>query len=304
MGLLQEIIESAADPSISVSDFLRRCKTLSYRLGNESFKIWVDRELGGYPAGIDLPAYRTGFRGIVLAQLSGPFGSGASNVPVPISLIPAGGWEDFEFRDGVGTLEALVEGSKADGASTVHYNIPVELFADIDIYEMHSTVRMWSQLSIHHVQGILDRVRTSAQTFALEIESEDPSAGDVAGAAAKIAGSRITQIFNTSIQASNVSMAQGNSGSVEQTIDVVVGDVESLMSRLEELGVALDDRSELRLALAEDAANGDTSEPGEKTRGWLSRMVWRSVSSAGRIAEASVAALVATSIAHYYGINS
>jgi len=240
----------------------------------------------------------------VFAQLSGPFGSGANNVPVPISLIPAGGWDDFEFRDGVGTLEALVEDSKADGASTVHYNIPVELFAHIEIYEMHSTVRMWAQLSIHHVQGILDRVRTSAQTFALEIESEDPSAGDVAGAAAKILGSRITQFFNTSIQASNVSVAQGNSGSIEQTIGVAVGDVESLMARLETLGVALDDRSELRLALAEDAANGDTGGPGEKTRGWLSKIVWKAAASAGRVAEASVAGLVAVAIAHYYGINS
>lgn len=39
---------------MKVSDLLRKCKILAYRLGNDDFKSWVENELNGYPKDIEV----------------------------------------------------------------------------------------------------------------------------------------------------------------------------------------------------------------------------------------------------------
>lgn len=58
------------------------------RVQHEPFKAWVGHELNGYPAGVPLPAYRTGYHGTMKAQLAGPFGASATNVEVPATIFP------------------------------------------------------------------------------------------------------------------------------------------------------------------------------------------------------------------------
>ncbi|RZG43836.1 AbiTii domain-containing protein, partial [Acinetobacter wuhouensis] len=58
MSLLREIQNDAVNSNVKVSDLLRRCKVLAYRLGNEDFKTWVDSELNGYELLDGIPSYR------------------------------------------------------------------------------------------------------------------------------------------------------------------------------------------------------------------------------------------------------
>ena len=51
-SLLQEIQTAATDPALSLSDMLRKCQILAFRLRHEPFKALASHELNGCPAGV------------------------------------------------------------------------------------------------------------------------------------------------------------------------------------------------------------------------------------------------------------
>jgi hypothetical protein len=225
-------------------------------------------------------------------------------VSVPTSLLPDWQkWDASDFRQGVAELDALTKGAKAAGSRVVRHTVPPEIFADIEIWDGYSTVGMHLDLSLALIDGILDQVRTRALTFVLEIEAEEPSAGDPGPEAPRIEESRLTAIYYTAILGGSVNLAQGNSGSVQQgQVTVVEGDLESLISRLAEIGIGEPDRLDLREAIEADEGEKTANEPGERTKSWLATITLKAATSAGRVTEGGVAALAATAIAHYLGI--
>src|SRR5437868_14569293 len=65
-----------------VSELLRRCQMLAARVGISELGDWVRYELNGYPEAAELPEYRI-LHGNAIGTLSGPFGSGMRNAPLP-----------------------------------------------------------------------------------------------------------------------------------------------------------------------------------------------------------------------------
>lgn len=55
MSLLQQIQGSATDRDQSVSDLLRKCQILAYRLQHEPLKTWLAYELTGVRPGRSYP---------------------------------------------------------------------------------------------------------------------------------------------------------------------------------------------------------------------------------------------------------
>ena len=78
MSLLREIQNDAVNSNVKVSDLLRKCKILAYRLGNNDFKSWVEFELNGYSKIEILPNYRV-LKVNSKGHFSGAFGSGLRN---------------------------------------------------------------------------------------------------------------------------------------------------------------------------------------------------------------------------------
>lgn len=306
VDLLGEIQSAAVDPNHSVSDLLRKCQILAFRLKHEPFKQWVAHELNGYPDGSSLPPYRAEIHGQLKAQTAGPFGSGANNIEVPLSLIPESVRDEatrFAFYQGVAVLESLVVGARAGGQGTIHSPFPVDLAARIEILEGHQTMRIWNEVPISIVSGILDQVRNRALNFALEIEAENPAAGSRRGETKQddppIPLARADVIFQTVIQGGQVAIGPNASLQVE----VVPGDRESLMHYLEGLGVSDSDRADLRAALDEDATEDDSGRrPGKRVSAWLGRIGLTLASSGGRVSEGTVAGLIAAAVARYLGL--
>ena len=84
--LLDEIIDLATSDKQRLSVVLRKCLVLAQKLKNERLKAWANLELDGYKSVATIPEYRI-FNASALGHLSGPFGSDATNVPIPPVLL-------------------------------------------------------------------------------------------------------------------------------------------------------------------------------------------------------------------------
>lgn len=307
MDLLSDIQAAAVDPNHSLGDLLRKCQILAFRLKHEPFKAWVAHELSGYPNDATLPQYRASMRGQLKAHLAGPFGSSGQNVPVPVSLFPKEIRDDVtrsDFYQGVGMLESLVAQAGKVGQTSMKSPFPVEIYARLEIWQGYQTMEMWLEVPINAVAGVLDQVRSRALAFVLEIEAENPTAGEATRDAAGVAEppvplSRTDAIFYNVIFGGQVAI--GPNASVE--VSVVPGDLESLMRYLEHQGVDMDARQGLAEAIAADAAEGDpTPGPGKRVAAWLGRASLKVASSGGRVGEGTAAALIAAAVARYLGL--
>jgi hypothetical protein len=108
--LLRQIQNEAADSKNEISDLLRKCRILAFRLGTTEFKEWVDFELNGYPKDTELPGYR-----ILPAQaygsFSGPFQSVVNNVPLAATALKAEHRDFAErvfLRGPIGSIQRVI----------------------------------------------------------------------------------------------------------------------------------------------------------------------------------------------------
>lgn len=294
MSLLADIQVAATDQSHSISDLLRKCQILAFRLRHEPFKAWVSNELNGYPNEATLPPYRANLYGEIKADASGPYGSIVKNSPVPISLFPKDMRDEvrrFDFYQGVATLESTVAQADKSGHLNVKRIFPVEVYSIMEIWQGHQTVSMWAELPISGIVGVLDQVRSRALEFSLEIESENPDAGATATSEPPVPLGRADAIFNTVIYGGQVAIGPG------ATVNVMPGDLPSLLAYLEAQGVAKADRDELVAAL-----DADERKLGPRVKAWLGEIMMKAAASGGRIAEGAAGGLVAAAVARFLGL--
>jgi hypothetical protein len=294
VSLLTEIQTAATDPAQSLSDLLRKCQILAFRLRHEPFKTWVGHELNGYPNEVTPPPYRTSLRGDIKATLAGPFGASGQNVPVPISLFPAEVRDQatrFDFYQGVAALESTVADAKSGGHTAIQSMFPVEIAARLEIWQGYQTMNMWLEVPIAAVVGVLDQVRSRALEFVLEIEAENPEAGATATAEPPVSLARADAIFNTVIYGGQVAIGP------KATVNVTPGDLASLMAYLEGQGVAATDRAELEAAL-----KADKDKLGPRVKAWLGEMAVKAAGAGGRIGEGAAGGLIGAAVARFLGL--
>jgi len=292
--LLDEIQTAATDPSLSLSDLLRKCQILAFRLRHEPFREWVSHELNGYPDEVTPPPYRTSLRGSLKADVTGPFGSGYKNVQVPLSLFPVELRDEvdrFKFYQGVATLERLIADAERTGDTRIMSMFPVEMSANMSIVRGYQTMTMWCEVPVASVVGVLDQVRSRALEFVLEIEAENPDAGASATKEPPIALAKTDSIFNTVIYGGQNAIGPG------ATVNVTPGDLGSLLAFLEAQGVAKADRDELEVALADDKG-----KLGPRVKVWLGGMSVKAASFGGGVAVHATGALIAAGVLHYFGL--
>lgn len=290
MSLLSDIQTSALDPKTSVADLLRRCQILAVRLRHEPFKAWVSHELSGYPNSSELPSYRGPFQAELKANLVGIQGLW-KDVSVPTSHIPASYRDEvlaLRFYDGVGELASMLDDAKRQGGGYVGRRLPAELAAATPVWQGYNTIELSVVMSPTIISGILDQVRSKALEFALEIEAENPKAGEVVGPDPAVPIGRTNTIFQTAIWGGNVAVGPG------AQVQVVQGDLGSLMRYLETAGVDAGGRREL-----DEAIKADGQKPGSRVKGWLGELPFKAAASGGRIAEAAISAAVL----HYFGLK-
>lgn len=215
MSLLRQIQNDAVNSNVSVSDLLRKCKILAYRLGNEDFKNWVEYELKGYPKDLDgLPEYRVLNNVNSKGHFSGAFGSGLRNADIPTYNLPNDLQENLSkasFYSPIATLENLA--SSNSSVLTQDWKPIVIAHYGGGMYEGYVCMQAWKIIPTSFVIGVVDTIKTKILNFVLEIEMINKDAGDVEINSTPIPQEQVSQIFNINISGSVGNLASGNSHS-------------------------------------------------------------------------------------------
>ena len=143
----------------------------------------------------------------------------------------------------------------------------------------------------------------AALTFVLEIEEENPAAGEPSvpgNADPPVPIERTAAIFYNVIFGGAVAI--GTNASV--AVAVTPGDVASLMRFLEGQGVGRADREELAAALEADAAGSNSQlRPGDHVRHWIGNMTLKLAASSGRVSEGAAGGLIAGAFPQVHGAD-
>lgn len=211
MSLLREIQSAAIDSNTDLASLLRKCKVLAARLGSNEFKAWVDKELSGYKSVDGLPDYRI-LHVHSKGHFAGPFGSSISNADIPMVCIPEGFRERMSrsyMTEPVASMEALVAKCE-EGAAQEPWNPDFVALVGGKIYERMNCMQAWKVIPITGVIAALDEIRNRILNFVLEIEAQDPGAGEAAINSAPVPAEKVHQIFNTYISGSVQNVATGS----------------------------------------------------------------------------------------------
>lgn len=212
MSLLRDIQKSAVDANEPIGTLLRKCKILAVRLGSSELKTWVDSELNGYTKQDEIPEYRIMSIGC-LGHFSGGFGSAIKNAEIPSRCIPK------DFRAGlftsylaqpISSIESLINDSE-DGTVQQPWPADVTALFGTNIYQGYNCMAAWKVIPVNALVGILDMIRSRVLNFVLEIESEDPEAGDAPINSRPVSEERIQQVFHTYITGNVQNVATGGS---------------------------------------------------------------------------------------------
>lgn len=189
--LIDQIEQEALDATASLADALRKCMILGGKAGSEQLRDWATRELEGYFGdGDKLPKYR-----VVGAQIQIDAATSQGLIqqqPFPPSSLPdfvrENVSEQYELRDGVGSIEALIAGAEARNESV---KISLPMGNDIARVMNHEhgdpsqqILSVYWALATPTVWGVLDQIRTALTKLVAELRATMPAGQAVPSEAA------------------------------------------------------------------------------------------------------------------------
>lgn len=266
MSLLDEIIDGAADDSVSTSNLLRKVQIVAHRVGSAELTSWVRNELNGYEDTSALPNYRKVLTTPVLGNWSGPFGSSAS-----LSVSPAGVPDEHRERlfstdlnQPIVELEQLAASEQDPGVGWDPYFVGLynEWISEgrVPHIESMGLISARQILTRGTIRGVIETSRNTALEFALDLQESAPSAGEAGGP--KIQDPSVAStVYNVTnnIFGDGVSVAHG--ADTTQQSFVAKGDLEGLLRLAREAGLEdADAQTDLAAAVTADADREDRIE--------------------------------------------
>lgn len=231
MSLLSQIQNAAIDSSIGLPTLLRKCTLLASRLESEELKVWINCELSGYSNNDELPEYRK-LKVNSKGHFSGAFGSGLRNADIPLSSVPEQLRESLgshHLKESVAALEALAQSSSSN--LQVPWNPDLVAYLGENIYQNMNCMQAWKVISTASIIAMVDTVRTRVLNFSLEIEAQNPSAGESALNSNPVPTEKVHQIFNTYITGTVQNLTSGSSN-VRQTANYIENDASEIFKKI------------------------------------------------------------------------
>jgi hypothetical protein len=222
-SLLTEIERDALDDRVPLASILRKCIALGAQARNAELRDWASQELNGYRDDDSaIPPYR-----IIYAPLTvdgANFRFKISGEQISASDLPevAHGTvsEEVPFAQGVGDLEALVRNTAKAGKTSVMLSPPGAAdLVKLMNYERQGqgslVSRLYWDVHIGRVEGILDQIRTTLVRLTSEIRASMPS--DTSVPTAEQAAQAINVVLHggTRNQVTVTTAQTGDSGTAE-----------------------------------------------------------------------------------------
>lgn len=175
MNLLKEIRDEIISDTISLSTILRKARVLASLLKNDGFLKWVLSELNGYQEIKNVPRYRK-LNVPSTGNFSGPFGSNASNLPIPTFNLPDSVKKFVEvtyIMEGVKALESLVESKEKH--VVINWDPDMIALCQSKIYDNMNLYSACKRFGINSVVQILDSIRNKLLEFILQLLEQNPT---------------------------------------------------------------------------------------------------------------------------------
>jgi hypothetical protein len=300
MKLIREVRDACTDPSVRVSDLLRKAKVLASTLQNEPLKLWLVRELNGYSPNDEVPQYR---------KISGPtFGTFVTpfhrtSQMLPVSSIP----ENLQHMAGtidVGASVGEIEGMAESGGDDLRRSWPPEAVQVLrPIFKVgvrSQLLEVYEPISKANLAGILDAVRNRLLDFVLGLQELNPEVLDSEKALTGLAGEQVSQVFNVAVYGDHAVVTSGKDFLQTVTQGVSAGDLASLVAYMQQLGVASEDVQDLQTAVKKDGPRPQ-KQLGERVTAWMGRMMTRVFAGTWKIALAIAPELLKQAFFQYYG---
>ena len=297
MTLLDDIRNDLLNDTASLTTTLRKAKVLASQIALSEFREWVDFELGGYPSDHDVPEYRS-FRPTNLGTFTGLFQTGAKNVPLPTVGLPdelRRFAETFEFREGIGELEAM----RSEG--TLRRRWPPEYVISAREHLEYSggfvLIDAHQPVPGQVVTGVLDQVKNKLLDFVLSLQEENitPEHLESQGIPSEV----VRNLFYINIYGNRNVVASGER--VNQTgSSITPGDMQSLLDYLSSLGLGESDVNDLQAAVLADPA-GKNGQVGPRVRAWLGGIVSKGGAGTLTIGIERASREILNALTAYYG---
>lgn len=249
------------------------------------------------------PPYRV-FQCHSFGNFFGGPGQAMKNAPIPLTLIPKEVRDTLtkvRFGQGVAALEEMVKRANKD---TLQNRWPADAnrMFGASIYPGLMLMEAWNAIPVSFIVGILDTVRNRILNFALEIEQENPDAGDVLPTETPMKSSKVQQIFHTTINGNPSHMTIGSQHfSQSALIEVRPGNFEELSNLLFDVGFDDSDLEELREAIKADGKPKKSNLGGRVTQ-WVGKAVGKAAQGMLKVGTDMASKAIMEALFKYYGL--
>lgn len=232
-SLVLELQRDAIDNQTSITNLLRRALVVATKLSQSDFRFWVSCELDGYPNGSEIPNYR---------QISGEIRAW-NNVRgewIPC-IYPPETTKQLSRRNcaqRISEIENLAIANDTKGVLAMPF--PPELQNRLMDHELGFIPTLIVPRT--RLIGIIDSVRKVVLEWSLKLESEG-----ILGEGMSFSAEEKQKAASQHFQITNFTGVIGN----VQGEQVQIGDFNSILPKLKQLGISQQERNELENILDE-----------------------------------------------------
>lgn len=307
--MVTDIIDTLSDDTKSLTTPLLKVKVLATRIGNETLLKWVNNELDGYKTSDELPEYRQA-KAIPRGNIRQGYYQ-EQNVTLPITIFGekiAKRLVKFPLDQGVKALESIATGESGDTMAK-QYGADFCAFLTGAARKNGQSIEIthaWTQIHVSEVVQTLSEIRNKLLDLLLELEKQYPNL-DKDLKENKVDKTQVNQTivnimntFNTSGDGNIVNT--GNNNTFKSTITINKGDINALKEALKQISVPDEDIVELEQIVRTDKPDTEKKVLGQKTNGWIQKMVGKTLDKSWDFATGTAAGLLTELLLKYFGV--
>jgi hypothetical protein len=308
MGLIHDIQSALLEDNSSLASILLKLKYLASKLGSAELADWVHHESDGYPIEADIPEYRL-FDPQFFGHFSGAYGKEIKNAPIPPLLIEkfAGEhWTTHKCHQSIASIESLI----GDNSKVGSFAIPTQnlsLMLDGKVYPGYTCQQVVAKISGAELSNVKSAVRSRILDLTLRLESEFPSATEIAiqsdnkPLAAKEAD-MVSKITNHIVYG-NINTVNSSGDHNNNSINITQGDVNAVVDELSSQGISRSDAKDFAKLLQGEKPESNVEPFGPNTKSWIGKNISKAIDGTWQVGLSAATSLFTELALRYYGLK-